>query len=96
MEKVRVIGERVMVEQFQPEKQGSIHLPGNATEGIKPMIRNVIVEVGDGELCKKFAVGDEVLVDVQRAIEVPLNGRKYLIIDAHGVVAVKTTSNVLN
>ena len=91
-ERVVLIGERVMVDIIKPQKVGSVILPDTGSDTLKPQFRNVIVEVGDGETCtKKFHVGDEVLIDQARSVEVRLNGKYFYVIDTHSIVGIKTS-----
>lgn len=85
---IEVVGDRLLVYRELPDKKGDIVIPANASESIRPFIRYYLVAKGDGESCKRFNVGEEVLVDVARATQV-YPWLEYHIIDAAAVVGVR-------
>lgn len=88
MSTVRVLGERVLVQELDAASKslGGILLPGNA--GKEPYSQAAIVAVGDLNEHAGVKVGDVVIFDPNSAIPVNVEGNKFFIVEEKKLLAV--------
>lgn len=92
---ITILYDRVLIKKTEVEEKtvGGIVLTGSATD---PVFEGEVVKVGEGRLTKEkvlipltVKVGDTVIYDPAAAIDVTVDGEKFLILREENIFAVK-------
>jgi chaperonin GroES len=92
---VTILYDRVLIKKLEVEEKtvGGIVLTGSATD---PVFEGEVVKVGEGKLTKEkvlipltVKVGDKVIYDPNAAIDVTIDGEKFLVLREENIFAVK-------
>ena len=90
-----ILYDRVLIKKIEVEEKtvGGIVLTGSATD---PVYEGEVVKVGEGKLTKAnvlipltVKVGDVVVYDPSAAIDVTVDGEKFLVLREENIFAVK-------
>jgi chaperonin GroES len=92
---ITILYDRVLIKKTEVEEKtvGGIVLTGSATD---PVFEGEVVKVGEGRLTKEkvlipltVKVGDTVIYDPAAAIDVTVDGEKFLVLREENIFAVK-------
>ena len=92
---ITILYDRVLIKKTEVEEKtvGGIVLTGSATD---PVFEGEVVKVGEGRLTKEkvlipltVKVGDTVIYDPAAAIDVTVEGEKFLVLREENIFAVK-------